>query len=148
VFVGFLPAKATERTQAVALLGQEPRTQVLLEAPHRIEALASALAALDDRPITVGRELTKQFEEVATVAARELSAWLQADPQRTRGEFALVVHAQAQERASGTDHDRLLKILMQELPLKSAVKVAAELSGEGKNALYERALVLKAASSE
>jgi 16S rRNA (cytidine1402-2'-O)-methyltransferase len=148
VFVGFLPAKATERMQAVALLGQEPRTQVLLEAPHRIEALASALAALDDRPITVGRELTKQFEEVATVAARELSAWLQAEPQRTRGEFALVVHAQVQARPSGTDHDRLLKILMQELPLKSAVKVAAELSGEGKNALYERALVLKAASSE
>jgi 16S rRNA (cytidine1402-2'-O)-methyltransferase len=148
VFVGFLPTKASERTQAVAMLDQEPRTQVLLEAPHRIEALASALAALNDRPITVGRELTKQFEEITTVAARELSAWLQADPQRMRGEFALVVHAQVQVRPSGTDHDRLLKILMQELPLKSAVKVAAEISGEGKNALYERALVLKATSSE
>jgi len=121
---------------------------VLLEAPHRIEALANALAALGDRPITVGRELTKQFEEVATVAASELSTWLQSEPQRTRGEFALVVHAQLQERPSGTDHDRMLKILMQALPLKSAVKVAAEISGEGKNALYERALALKTASSE
>jgi 16S rRNA (cytidine1402-2'-O)-methyltransferase len=55
-----------------------------------------------------------------------------------------VVHAQAQERAAGTDNDRLLKILMQELPLKTAVKVAAEISGEAKNALYDRALELKA----
>jgi 16S rRNA (cytidine1402-2'-O)-methyltransferase len=143
VFVGFLPAKTTERAHAVEALGQEARTQVLLEAPHRIEALASALGILGRRPVTVGRELTKQFEEIATVAAEDLSAWLQASTQRTRGEFALVVHAQAQERATGTDHDRLLILLMQELPLKTAVKVAAEISGEAKNALYNRALELK-----
>ena len=148
VFVGFLPSKATERTQAVALIHQEPRTQVLLEAPHRIEALADALAALGDRPLTIGRELTKQFEELATMPAHELSAWLQGHAQRTRGEFALVVHAHALERAGDTDNDRLLKLLMQELPLKTAVKVAAELSGEAKNALYERALTLKSQSPE
>jgi 16S rRNA (cytidine1402-2'-O)-methyltransferase len=133
---------------AVTRLQQEPRTQVLLEAPHRIEALAQAVAALGDRPITVGRELTKQFEEIATVAAHDLSAWLQSNAQRMRGEFVLVVHAQAVERETGTDNDRLLTILMQELPLKTAVKVAAELSGEAKNALYERALTLKSQSAE
>jgi 16S rRNA (cytidine1402-2'-O)-methyltransferase len=143
VFVGFLPSKATERGHAVEVLAQEPRTQVLLEAPHRIEALCAALGALGERPVTVGRELTKQFEEIATVAAQDLTAWLQGNTQRTRGEFALVVHAQAQARAVGSDNDRLLKILMQELPLKTAVKVAAEISGEAKNALYDRALVLK-----
>ena len=143
VFVGFLPSKATERSQAVAHLEQEPRTQVLLEAPHRIEALTHALAALGNRAVTIGRELTKQFEEIATMPAQELSAWLEANAQRTRGEFALVVHAQPQERTAGADNDRLLNILMQELPLKTAVKVAAELSGEAKNALYERALILK-----
>jgi 16S rRNA (cytidine1402-2'-O)-methyltransferase len=148
VFVGFLPAKTTERAQVVDELSREPRTQVLLEAPHRIEALALALGILGERPITVGRELTKQFEEIATVTANGLSAWLQGHPQRTRGEFALVVHAQPQARASGTDNDRLLNILMQELPLKTAVKVAAELSGEAKNALYERALTLKTQSSK
>jgi 16S rRNA (cytidine1402-2'-O)-methyltransferase len=148
VFVGFLPSKATERGHAVEVLAEEPRTQVLLEAPHRIEALATALAVLGDRPVTVGRELTKQFEEIATVAAQDLAAWLQGNPQRTRGEFALVVHAQAQERSAGSDNDRLLKILMEELPLKTAVKVAAEISGEAKNALYDRALALKQASSE
>jgi 16S rRNA (cytidine1402-2'-O)-methyltransferase len=148
IFVGFLPSKATERGHAVEVLAEEPRTQVLLEAPHRIEALATALAVLGDRPVTVGRELTKQFEEIATVAAQDLAAWLQGNPQRTRGEFALVVHAQAQERSAGSDNDRLLKILMEELPLKTAVKVAAEISGEAKNALYDRALALKQASSE
>jgi 16S rRNA (cytidine1402-2'-O)-methyltransferase len=148
VFVGFLPSKATERAHAVEVLAQEPRTQILLEAPHRIEALAAALGVLGDRPVTVGRELTKQFEEIATVPAKDLSAWLSGNAQRTRGEFALVVHAQIQERAEGADNDRLLKILMQELPLKTAVKVAAEISGEAKNALYDRALELKQTSTE
>ncbi len=148
IFVGFLPSKATERSHAVELLAHEPRTQVLLEAPHRIEALASALAVLDERPVTVGRELTKQFEEIATVAAQDLPAWFQGNAQRTRGEFALVIHAQILARAEGADNDRLLKILMQELPLKTAVKVAAEISGEAKNALYDRALELKQTPSE
>lgn len=143
VFVGFLPSKASERGHAVELLAHESRTQVLLEAPHRVEALAAALGVLGDRPITVGRELTKQFEEIATVCAKDFSAWLSGNAQRTRGEFALVVHAQAQTRAEGSDNDRLLKILMQELPLKTAVKVAAEISGIAKNSLYERALALK-----
>ena len=91
VFVGFLPSKATERGHAVQVLAHESRTQVLLEAPHRIEALAAALAVLGQRPITVGRELTKQFEEIATVSAQDFAAWLQGNAQRTRGEFALVV---------------------------------------------------------
>jgi len=147
VFVGFLPSKANERGHAIELIAHEPRSQVLLEAPHRIEALAAALAVLGTRPVTVGRELTKQFEEIATVAAQDLTAWLQSNAQRTRGEFALVVHAQAQERVAGSDNDRLLNILMQELPLKTAVKVAAELSGEAKNALYDRALALKQMSA-
>ena len=148
IFVGFLPSKATERSHAVELLAHEPRTQVLLEAPHRIEALASALAVLGERPVTIGRELTKQFEEIATVAAQDLPAWFQGNAQRTRGEFALVIHAQVLARTDGADNDRLLKILMQELPLKTAVKVAAEISGEAKNALYDRALELKQVPSE
>ena len=143
VFVGFLPTKATERQHAVQALGEEARTQILLEAPHRIEAMASALAALGTRPVTVGRELTKQFEEIATVPAQDLLTWVQSNPQRTRGEFALVVHAQTPATETMGDHDRMLRLLMQELPLKTAVKLAAELTGEPRNALYERALALK-----
>ena len=143
VFVGFLPSKATERSHAVEVLALESRSQVLLEAPHRIEALASALNILGERPVTVGRELTKQFEEIATVAAKDLSAWFAGNAQRTRGEFVLVVHAQTLERNEGADHDRLLKLLMKELPLKTAVKLAADISGAAKNTLYDRALALK-----
>ena len=76
VFSGFLSSKASERTAAVLALSQEQRAVVLLEAPHRIEALALALATLNARPVTIGRELTKQFEEIDTVAAQALPEWL------------------------------------------------------------------------
>jgi 16S rRNA (cytidine1402-2'-O)-methyltransferase len=142
IFHGFLPSKAKERETAVALLAAETRAVVLLEAPHRIEALAAALAVLGTRPVTVGRELTKQFEEIDTVAALDFSAWLAANPQRTRGEFALVLHPVAVAAAQGTGQ-RVLELLLTELPLKTAVKLAAEISGEARNELYELALRLK-----
>ena len=143
VFVGFLPSKATERENAVQSLAADGRVQVLLEAPHRIEALASALASLGDRMVTIGRELTKQFEEMATLPAHALSDWIRANPQRTRGEFALVIHAQAVVRKPIEVHDKILKLLMQELPLKTAVRLTADLTGESRNLLYDRALALK-----
>ena len=65
---------------------------MLLEAPHRIEAVAKALVVLGDRLITIGRELTKQFEEIATMPALTFYDWLQQDSNRMRGEFVLVLH--------------------------------------------------------
>jgi 16S rRNA (cytidine1402-2'-O)-methyltransferase len=143
VFIGFLPPKSTEREAAVQALAAEPRAVVLLEAPHRIEALATALGKLGERPVTVGRELTKQFEEIATVAAQALPAWLAEQPQRTRGEFALVLHPPAQEEARPEEGLRILRLLLSELPVKSAVRLAAEISGEPRNALYDAALKIK-----
>jgi 16S rRNA (cytidine1402-2'-O)-methyltransferase len=142
VFAGFLPSKAGERDQAIALLGLDARATVILEAPHRIEALARAMAPLAGRLVTVGRELTKQFEEIATVPAGELAAWLAAGPQRTRGEFALVLHP-ATAKEAPQDHTRVLKLLLAELPLKTAVKLAAEITGAPRNELYDAALQLK-----
>ena len=101
------------------------------------------MAPLGARPVTVGRELTKQFEEIATVAAQDFSAWLAAGSQRTRGEFALVLHGTPQPR-SADDGLRVLQLLLKELPLKSAVKLAAEITGGSKNELYDAALRLKA----
>jgi 16S rRNA (cytidine1402-2'-O)-methyltransferase len=143
VFGGFLPSKAGERDAAVQLLAGEPRPVVLLEAPHRVEALARALAVLGERAVTVGRELTKQFEEVATVACAALPAWLAAEPSRTRGEFALVLHGTPRPKAVD-DGQRVLALLLKELPLKGAVKLAAEITGGSKNELYDAALKLKA----
>lgn len=142
VFAGFLPNKAAEREAAVQQLADEPRATVLLEAPHRIEALARALAPLGQRAITVGRELTKQFEEIAQVEAANLADWLGAQPQRIRGEFVLVLHPAPPSAEAGHDL-RVLQLLLAELPLKTAVKLAAEITGQPRNALYASALKLK-----
>ena len=142
VFAGFLPSKATERQLAVQHLAQESRAVVLLEAPHRIEALAQALATLGTRRVTLGRELTKQFEQIETLPAQDLSAWLAEKPERLRGEFVLVLHDAPVDAATG-EGLRVLQLLLPELPLKTAVKLAADISGESKNTLYELALALK-----
>ena len=142
VFAGFLSSKATERQLAVQHLAQESRAVVLLEAPHRIEALAQALAVLGQRHVTLGRELTKQFEQIETLPAQDLSAWLAEKPERLRGEFVLVLHDAPVEDATG-EGLRVLQLLLPELPLKTAVKLAAEISGESKNTLYDLALALK-----
>jgi 16S rRNA (cytidine1402-2'-O)-methyltransferase len=146
IFQGFLSSKSTERAHAVQLLAQEARAVILLEAPHRIEALAEALAVLGERPLTIGRELTKQFEEIATVAAQDFKTWLQADANRLRGEFALLLHPAA-VAAEGGDAPRILALLLAELPLKTAVKLTSEITGQPRNALYEQALALKAEKS-
>jgi 16S rRNA (cytidine1402-2'-O)-methyltransferase len=143
VFLGFLPSKATERQSAVKGMAAEPRAQVFLEAPHRIEAVAKDLAALGQRPLTVGRELTKQFEEIALMPAAGFSDWLKASTQRSKGEFALVLHPMPQENNGLAEAERMLDLLLAELPVKTAVKLAAEISGAPRNALYELALQKK-----
>ena len=143
VFAGFLPSKAGERDTAVQALALEPRAVVLLEAPHRIEAVARALTVLGDRRITVGRELTKQFEEIVTLAASELPAWFNAGRDRTRGEFALSLHPMPVAVDDGAEGERVLRLLLEELPVKTAVRLAAEISGAPRNALYDTALRIR-----
>ena len=148
VFTGFLSSKATERQRAIDTLMGESRAVVLLEAPHRIEALAQALSQLGSRLITVGRELTKQFETVHTVPAHQLPAWFAEKADHVRGEFALVVHAldkPTQDISEALDADslRTLKLLLTELPLKTAVKLTSDITGASKNVVYDTALSLK-----
>ena len=148
-FIGFLASRGSERALALKALASSPQTQVLFEAPHRIEALAAALAeACGLRPLTLCRELTKQFETVHRLPAQDLPAWLAADPNRSRGEFVLVVHALAAAAvdADAPAHDATLRTLLAALPLKQAVMLAAELTGAPRNALYERALALRNAA--
>ena len=142
VFFGFLPTKATERTACIQRLRHEPRGIVLLEAPHRIHELAIALAALEERPVTLARELTKQFEEISTLPASALAAWLHAEPHRARGEFVVLVHPTT-VTTDDTDSLRILRLLLEEVPLKSAVRLAATITGAPRNALYDHALALQ-----
>ncbi len=148
-FAGFLPTKAGERRAALqAVLTVEAQSQVLFEAPHRIVELIAVLAELAPaRRVTVCRELTKQFESIHTAEAAALPAWLAADAQRQRGEFVLVLHAQAPQPASADELPaevlRVLAPLVAELPLKQAVALAVQITGEPRNRLYDAALALK-----
>jgi 16S rRNA (cytidine1402-2'-O)-methyltransferase len=143
-FVGFLAARSAERATQLQRIVDDAATQIVFEAPHRIAALLASLAAgCPARRVTLCRELTKQFEEVITLPAAELPAWLAADAHRGRGEFVLVLHALARAAASDEPDaaaQQLLAVLLRELPLKQAVSLAAQASGAPRNALYRKAL--------
>jgi 16S rRNA (cytidine1402-2'-O)-methyltransferase len=145
-FVGFLAARGSERSRALAALARAPATQIVFEAPHRIASLGADLAAAcPERRTTVCRELTKQFETIVTMPAAALPDWLAGDERRGRGEFVVVLHAIAVAAAAleaGT-HDAVLVPLLAALPLKQVVALAAEITGAARNALYARALALK-----
>lgn len=149
LFYGFLPAKASQRRQALETLRELPYTLVFYEAPHRVlESVADLAATLgEDRTVTFARELTKTFESIHSCLLGEALAWLQADPNRQRGEFVILADGapQADEQIITDEARRTLETLLRELPLKQAVKLAADISGAKKNALYELALTLKPA---
>ena len=145
LFYGFLPARQAARRREIEALQPIPAALVFYEAPHRIAETLQDLAELLEasRELVVARELTKLFEEIARMPVAEGPAWLAADANRSRGEFVLIVSAPAP--GEGLPHEalRVLELLLGELPLKQAVRLAAEISGAPKNALYERALALK-----
>lgn len=143
LFAGFLPTKTAERGATVQHLAQEPRCVALLEAPHRIRDLAGALAPLGTRQVTLARELTKQFEEIVTLQAGALADWLAENEQRARGEFVVLLHPLALAPEDDGEGLRVLRLLLDELPVKTAVKLTAEITGGSRNVLYEQALQLK-----
>ena len=145
LFAGFLPSKPGARRQQIEALKAIPAALVFYEAPHRIvEAVADLAELLEpQRTLVVARELTKLFEQIAAMPIAEAPAWLAADANRQRGEFVLLVSAPPANEGLDADVLRTLKLLLAELPLKQAVKLAAEISGASKNALYEQALALK-----
>jgi 16S rRNA (cytidine1402-2'-O)-methyltransferase len=146
-FVGFAPSRAAERRAWLnTLSARADESVVFFETPHRVAALFEALAeAMPTRRLTLGRELTKQFEEVATMDAQAAPAWLAADANRSRGEFAIVLHAMTAQASAALDAaaERILALLLAELPLKQAVALASAITGAPRNALYERALALR-----
>jgi 16S rRNA (cytidine1402-2'-O)-methyltransferase len=146
LFVGFLPPKQTARRHEIEALKGIPAALVFYEAPHRIEETVADLAALlePERTLVFASELTKLFEQIAAMPIGEASAWLAADDNRKRGEFVLVVSAPPPGTGLSVETERILKALLAELPVKQVAKLAAEITGAAKNALYERALQLKA----
>jgi 16S rRNA (cytidine1402-2'-O)-methyltransferase len=144
LFYGFLPAKGGQRRQALEGLRDYPCALVFYEAPHRVlETVEDMAAVFGERTLVIARELTKLFETVHSLPLSEALGWLREDPNRQRGEFVLMLSGAPADADSG-EGERVLKLLLAEgLPVKQAAKLAAQITGMAKNALYERALALK-----
>ncbi|MDP2811094.1 MAG: 16S rRNA (cytidine(1402)-2'-O)-methyltransferase [Rhodocyclaceae bacterium] len=149
LFVGFLPSKVSARRTAIEKLADVEAALVFYEAPHRIEETVADLAAglsperTPNRTLVVARELTKLFEQIAVMPLAEGPDWLAADGNRRRGEFVLIVSGPSPREGLDAEAERVLRLLLDELPVKQAAKLAAEITGAAKNDLYQRALQLK-----
>lgn len=143
-FEGFLPAKAHGRRQRLQVLAAEDRTWMVYEAPHRLlECLQDMQQILgDERRVLLARELTKTFETLRAAPLGELVAWVAADSDQQRGECVLVVEGAPAPEADAVSDEalRVLDLLLAELPLKRAAKLASEITGVRKNQLYQIAL--------
>lgn len=146
-FEGFVPSKPTQRQRFYEGLKKQSRTLIFYEAPHRIAASLSDLARIfgAERTGVIARELTKTFETVKYDELGRLRDWVRADSNQQKGEIVIVVEGfkarESEQLAEETD--ALLRILLAELPLKQAVRLAAEISGEKRKKLYQYALLLK-----
>jgi 16S rRNA (cytidine1402-2'-O)-methyltransferase len=145
IFEGFLPAKTAARRARLEQVKQEPRTLIFYEAPHRIlECLEDMqLVFGDERPALLARELTKTFETLKGLPLAELAAWVAADSNQQRGECVVLVagwQAPEGDDALSVEALRVLDLLLQDLPLKRAAALAAEITGVRKNLLYQAAL--------
>lgn len=143
LFEGFLPSSSKQRQTRLEQLASSSYPVIFLEAPHRIQALADDLAIFDQRQVTAARELTKQYEEIITLAAVDWGRRLKDQPQSARGEFVVILHPAPQNESSISLDTKVLELLLKELPLKTAVKLCVEITGQNKNEIYERALQIK-----
>ncbi|CAH2804602.1 MAG: 16S rRNA (cytidine(1402)-2'-O)-methyltransferase (EC [uncultured Caballeronia sp.] len=143
-FIGFLPTKARQRATQLRMLANHPIALVFYEAPHRIVETTRALAEAfgGERQLLIARELTKLHESLHRCILAEGPTWLEADANRQRGEFVLVVEGAPETEDAEDAHDALLSTLLEELSVKNAARIAATLTGASRNALYERALKL------
>ncbi|ADJ66134.1 16S rRNA (cytidine(1402)-2'-O)-methyltransferase [Herbaspirillum seropedicae] len=149
-FVGFLPAKTRQRETALQELVELPAALVFYEAPHRIvETVQSLLQVFGpQRQVVLARELTKLFEDIHRCSLGEAPDWLAQDANRQRGEFVILVEGAPVTEGDGAEAERVLRILLAELPVRQAAALAAQITGVKKNALYDRALAIRQGAQE
>lgn len=151
MFCGFLSAKVGERKRRLEELHANNIALVFYESPHRIVESVAAMAEVfaDSRTLIICRELTKKFETIHRVKLSQAVEWLESDTNQQRGEFVLVLSKPivgAEDEAKMAEDARLaktLQILLNELPVKQAVALAVQITGEKKNKVYDLALQLK-----
>ena len=146
-FEGFLPHKTGARVKRLEALRAESATLIFYESPHRIaETLADMVAVFGSgRQAVMARELTKAFETFLSGPLSEILDSVLADANQQKGEIVILLHG-ADDQAADADQseqERVLRLLMAELPLKQAAKLAAQITGGAKNTLYQRALTIR-----
>jgi 16S rRNA (cytidine1402-2'-O)-methyltransferase len=145
-FEGFLPAKPVSRRKVLESLALETRTLIFYESSHRIvDLLEDMLTVLGaGRRLAVLRELTKLYESIYRGGVADVLAFMQQDTDRLRGEFVIVLEgagpAEADVPQGSLAPDKVLAILLEELPVKQAAGIAARLTGLPRNQLYKQAL--------
>jgi len=146
LFAGFPPRSAEKRRAWFQGLTREPGTLIFYESSHRVSATLADLCALfgAERRVVLARELTKLHETFLRGTPCELSRRLEQEPVQCKGEHVLLLEGAGQGRGSDTaESERLLRILLEELPLKQAAALAARISGGKKNELYRMGLGLQ-----
>lgn len=143
-FVGFLPAKKTARMEKLKVLESITQTLVLYESTHRILDCIKDIGSIygEDCRLVLAKELTKTYEHFEAGSVIEIQKWLTDDPKHCNGEFVLIIPARTKSSDIKTQTD-ILKILLQEVPLKQAVSIGSKLIKANKNELYQLALTLK-----
>jgi 16S rRNA (cytidine1402-2'-O)-methyltransferase len=143
-FEGFLPAKQVARCTQLQSLAADPRTLIFYEAPHRILETLHDMAQVfgPEREVVMARELTKTFETIKGDKVADLAAWVEGDSNQQRGEIVLLVHGapKLENAAMASEHMHIMKVLLEELPVKQAASIGAKLTGLKKNFLYDWAL--------
>lgn len=144
VFEGFLPAKLQARQQRLRELQREQRTLVFYEAPHRLFDMLADCAAIfgPERVGVLAREITKLHETIQRAPLGELSRWV-VETQQDRGECVVLVRGDQRDSALDIDNEHVLRVLLEELPVKQAAALAAKITGLKKNELYDLALAWK-----
>jgi 16S rRNA (cytidine1402-2'-O)-methyltransferase len=150
VFEGFLPSKATARKKRLEAMAAETRTLIFYEAPHRLlDTLADMVSVFGaDRHVVLARELTKTFETIKGDAVGALLEWVSADADQQKGEMVLLVKgvstdaSEENDIANNAEAQRILKILLEDLPLSQASALAAKITGCKKKPLYQFSLSL------
>ena len=147
IFEGFLPAKSSARIAKIQSISSELRTIIFYEAPHRVlETLEDMLVVINPlRQIFLARELTKTYETFLSGTLIEVLELVRADINQQKGEIVLVLSGSdpSEENPDTNESDRMLSILLEELPLKQAASLVAKITGGQKNIFYKLALSLK-----
>ena len=148
-FQGFLASKQSQRLQQLEKLKDETQTLIFYEAPHRILDSVKDMAGVfgADRPVGFAREITKTFETIKKMTLGELLEFIAADHHQQKGEIVLVVGGASEEKDMEQEKlDQLLQRLLQDLSVKAASQLAADLTGIKKKIAYQRALELSQAA--